>query len=172
MDTNTIVVTGKTKISSHEETNPETGEVTTVNDYDFALVNVEVPVNMADNVEFYTHDRLCKLARAHEIVLLGNLIRSTLADSKGKDQNEKNAIAQAVIGDNYPVCLDARIKTPGTARVPAKIKRAIEARQTALTTIEGMLKKPYDKWSVKSQEDFNATYPIPGVITAGPLTTD
>lgn len=161
MEMLTITVTGKTKIGSHEETDPKTNEVSTVNDYDFATVNVEVPADMADNVDFYGSERLSKLARAHEIVLLGNLVRSTLEGSKGKEQDEKNAIAQAAIGDNYPACLDARIKAPGAKRVPAKVKRAIEARQTALTLAEGLLKKPFDKWSEKSQEEFNITYPIP-----------
>lgn len=170
MEMTTITVTGKTKVGSHEETDPNTGEVTTVNDYDYAVVNIEVPADSVDNAEFYGGDRLCKLARAHEIVLLGNSVRSTLSGSKGKDQDEKNAIAQTVIGDNYPLCLDARIKTPGTARVPAKIKRAIEARQTALSMMEGLLKKPFDKWSEKAQAEFDTTYP--GVVTADSPTAD
>jgi hypothetical protein len=156
----TISVTGKTKVGSHVEKDKD-GTDKTVNDYDFAVANVEVPESNEDVIAFYGIDRLCDLARAHEIVLLGNLVRSTLSDSKGKTQDEKNAIAQAAIGNDYPKCLDARIKTPGAKRVPAGVKRAIEARATALTMMEGMLKKPFRKWSEVSQNEFNTTYPVP-----------
>jgi len=161
IETTPIQVKGQTKVGSHLEKDTKTLQDVTVNDYDFAVISVDVPAKNEDVLAFYGLDRLCKLARAHEIVLLGNLVRSTLSDSKGKTQDEKNAIAQSVIGNDYPKCLDAKIKAPGAKRVPAAVKRAIEARATALTMMEGMLKKPYTKWSEKSQNEFNATYPVP-----------
>ena len=163
IETVAIQVKGQTKIGSHKEKEKDGTDIT-VNDYNYAIVNVAVPARNADVIEFYGLDRLCKLARAHEIVFLGNLTRSTLSDSNGKTQEEKNAIAQKVIGNDYPKCLDARIKTPGAKRISAGVKRAIEARATALTMMEGMLKKPFEKWSETSQNEFDATYPVP---TAG-----
>lgn len=165
-------ITGKTKIGSHEEVdaktgeivvNPNTGKPKIINDYDFAVVTVNVPVRIVDMVEFYGLDRLCKLAKAHEIVLLGNITRATLPDSKGKPQIEKNAIAQKAIGDDYPVCLDAKIKVPGAKRVSAKIKTAIEARATAMAFMEALpdINKPFDQWAESTKEKFNKMYPMP-----------
>lgn len=160
IETKSISVTGKTKRGSHVEKD-KCGQDVTVNDYDFATVKVNIPANNADSVEFYGLERLCNLAQAHEIVLLGNLIRGTLGESKGLPQDEKNAIAQKAIGNDYPKCLDARIKVPGAPRVSAKVKRAMEERQTALTYNEKILEKPYDKWKPTTQQLFNETYPIP-----------
>lgn len=153
-----LEICGKTKTGSHDEiiqSGKDKGQTTIVNDYNMATVIIEVPMYIDDNLEFYGPDRYATLARNHEIVLLANAVRSTLSESTGKTQEEKNAIAQKAVA-NFPACLDPRPKTPGAA----KKTKAEKERVKALVLMETMLKKPYEKWSVIAREEFDRTYPV------------
>lgn len=153
-----LEICGKTKTGSHEETiqsGKDKGQVIFVNDYDTATITVEVPESIDDNLNFYGGPRYAALARNHEIVLLANAVRATLAESAGKPQDEKDALAQAAV-KNYPACLDPKPRTPGAA----KKTKAEKERAKALTMMEAMLKKAYDKWSGTAKEEFDRTYPV------------
>lgn len=154
-----LEICGKTKIGSHTEIvkdGKNDGQEIVVNNYDTATITVEVPKSTLDNEEFYGPVRYAALARNHEIVLLANTVRASLAESAGKPQDEKNAIAQKAVA-NFPACLDPKPRTPGAAKKTKAQKDRAKALEFMETSAIG---KPFDRWSVKAREAFDLQYPV------------
>lgn len=153
-----VKVTGKTKTGSHMDKtiHPEQGG-TLVNEYVQATATVQIPENIADDIEYFGAEKYSKFARERILTRVADRIRGVIVSAREENaqisQEELTKLAAKAV-EGFPGWLSRGRRSGGKKKNNTEVARA-----KALKAVEDMLEKPYMKWTQRRQQMFDISYP-------------